>query len=311
MKNKAFSLITVLLSVFLFVSLGYAQKVEDKTKTTSDISSIDPAIITALKGEWKNQLNSILNIESIDSTTGQITGKYNSGSGTSGGNYALIGWVNTEPPPTPQANNVTVISFSVRWANATTNYGSVASWNGYYTVRDGKPTIVGQWLLSRANSSFVWDHIYAGQDVFMRKSGTEKNSVPTTTIDPAIIAALKGEWKNQLNSILNIESINSTTGQVTGKYRSGSGAGNDYFPMIGWINTQQPPTPYADNATVISFSVRWAKPGVNYGSVASWNGYYAVKDGKPTIVGQWLLSRANSSFVWDHTYAGQDIFLRP
>jgi hypothetical protein len=175
MKTKLLYVISILLLAFLFVSSIQAQKKKYIAKNNSKKKvaaktitpgPIDPAVIAALIGDWKNQLGSTLKIMSIDANTGQLTGKYKSPSGTSGDEFSAIGWINTATPVTG-GNNVVVVSFSVRWANATVNYGSVTAWNGYYAA-GSNPKIVGQWLLSRANSSFEWDHILAGQDTFSR-----------------------------------------------------------------------------------------------------------------------------------------------
>jgi hypothetical protein len=121
------------------------------------VNPIDPTVAKKLEGEWHNQLKSTLIIKSVDPQTGAITGSYRSPSGTTGNPFPLVGWVNVVEPA-EKKDNVVIVSFSVRWGT----YGSITAWNGYF--RDNK--IVGQWLLTRSNSDFPWDHILTGQDQF-------------------------------------------------------------------------------------------------------------------------------------------------
>ena len=126
-------------------------------------SQIDRGVITQMVSTWKNQLGSTLTITGIDPGTGAMTGNYTSPSGTGGNPYPLVGWVNTAPIDPKAPSNVTVVSFSVNWGAL----GSVTAWNGYYDPKTS--IIVGQWLLSRANSQYIWDHILTGQDQFTRQ----------------------------------------------------------------------------------------------------------------------------------------------
>jgi hypothetical protein len=117
-----------------------------------------------LKGDWVNQLKSTLSITSIDASTGRIEGTYTSPSGTGGESHTLIGWVNSAPSSTGK-DNVPVVSFSVQWGG----YGSITSWTGYCSIRDGAPTITTLWNLTQANSKFSWDHIVSNSDLFTPK----------------------------------------------------------------------------------------------------------------------------------------------
>ena len=155
-------LCTFLAAVCLFVVANNlpAQSPTDTSTPPVAASGVDPAIINELQGSWKNQLGSTLAIKQIDVTTGQITGTYKSPSGTSGQEFPVLGWVIHSAPA--GKDNVVVVSFSVRWGP----YGSVTSWNGSYKLVDGKPVILGQWLLVRSNSDFAWDHTLTGLDTF-------------------------------------------------------------------------------------------------------------------------------------------------
>ena len=55
-------------------------------------------VTKGLVGEWVNELGSTLKITDIDSSSGRISGIYNSSSGTSGKSFPLIGWVNHQIP---------------------------------------------------------------------------------------------------------------------------------------------------------------------------------------------------------------------
>ncbi|HTS17713.1 MAG TPA: avidin/streptavidin family protein [Verrucomicrobiae bacterium] len=151
------TLLRVMFSLFVCCQ-GYSQHAQ-----AAATNPVDPAIITQLTGTWTNQLRSTLTITKIDPTTGQISGNYTTPSAGST-QYPLIGWVNTQPPSTNHPDNAVVISFSVRWGDI----GSVAAWNGIYTTNNKQSTITGQWLLSRPNSDFSWDHVLVGQDQFHR-----------------------------------------------------------------------------------------------------------------------------------------------
>lgn len=124
------------------------------SRTTTDCNN--------LVGTWKNELNSTLTIESVDATTGAITGKYTSPSGTGGQDFPLVGWVNEAAASTTHPHNVKVISFAVRWGS----YGSITSWTGYCLTENSVPTLYMQWHLVRANSDFKWDHIITNHDRF-------------------------------------------------------------------------------------------------------------------------------------------------
>jgi hypothetical protein len=125
-------------------------------------------------------------------------------------------------------------------------------------------------------------------------------------VDPAVIAKLTGTWTNQMESTLTISNIDPASGQITGNYVSSTGASPTAFPLLGWVNTSAPNTNHVDHAVVVSFSVRWG----TFGSVTAWNGTYTTHDKQPEIVGQWLLSRPNTDFAWDHVLVGQDQFHR-
>lgn len=128
---------------------------------------------------------------------------------------------------------------------------------------------------------------------------TNTNNTFTT-----VTKGLVGEWVNELGSTLKITNIDSSSGKISGIYKSSSGTSGKSFPLIGWVNYQIP-QPDSDNAVVVCFSVHWGK----HGSVTTWNGTYHIEKQNPMIKSQWLLVRSNSKFVWDHMLTGNSTFL--
>jgi len=118
-------------------------------------------------------------------------------------------------------------------------------------------------------------------------------------------ANLVGTWTNQLGSTLNITAVDANTGQITGNYKSPSGAGQTEFPLIGWVNTKAP-VQGKDNVTVVSFSVRWG----SIGSITTWAGYIRAANNVTTLTAQWFLTRPISDFPWDHILTNQDVFTK-
>jgi len=118
------------------------------------------------------------------------------------------------------------------------------------------------------------------------------------------IRGLVGEWVNEQGSILEIMNIDSSSGKISGSYKSSSGTSGKSFPLIGWVNYQIP-RQAGDNAVVVCYSVHWGQ----YGSVTTWNGTYHFKNPSPEIKTQWLLVRSNSKYVWDHTHLGSSTFV--
>jgi len=118
-----------------------------------------------------------------------------------------------------------------------------------------------------------------------------------------VTKGLVGEWVNDLGSILKITNIDSSSGRISGIYKSSSGTSGKSFPLIGWVNYQNP-QPATDNAVVVCFSVHWGQ----HGSVTTWNGTYHFEEQNSMIKTQWLLVRSNSKFVWDHMLTGSSTF---
>lgn len=117
---------------------------------------------------------------------------------------------------------------------------------------------------------------------------------------------MSGVWKNQLGSTLGIESIDSKTGAVSGYYISPSGTKGEKYSLSGWFTKAvNPPVPAADNASVISFTVRWG----DYGTITAWTGYcYEDDKGLPTLKTLWNLVSRSSEYRWGHIRTDSDSF---
>lgn len=118
----------------------------------------------SLIGSWKNQLGSTLHIETVNDSTGLVTGYYTSPEGTSGERCNMQGWINSSSTRDGQ-HQVTPITFSVRWGE----YGSVTAWSGYYELRNGEPAIFTVWHLVRSSVEFSYEHVIAGSDIFTKE----------------------------------------------------------------------------------------------------------------------------------------------
>ena len=136
------------------------------------LSSVAPGQVPAtfiqaqLMGKWTQHYTGMslqgatLNITSVDSVTGQLKGKWTPPSGAAGGKeFDVVGWVSSSPPR-EKLDNVITISFSV----SLTTYGSITSYTGYF--KDNKITV--SWFNIKPNTTYEWDHISTGQDIFTK-----------------------------------------------------------------------------------------------------------------------------------------------
>jgi len=126
----------------------------------------DASTQARLTGKWTQHYTGLslegasLIITSIDSSSGRITGKWIPPSGPAGGKeFEVVGWVGSAPPR-DKADNVITISFTV----SLTTYGSITSYTGYF--KDNK--ITASWFNIKPNSTYEWDHISTGQDIFTK-----------------------------------------------------------------------------------------------------------------------------------------------
>jgi hypothetical protein len=94
-------------------------------------------------------------------------------------------------------------------------------------------------------------------------------------------------------------------GQLSGLFISSLQTGDESFVMTGWANDAPPPEAGLDHLTAITFAVNWD----DYGSLSSWAGGCAIKDGVPTMSMIWNLVLANAQFEWDHILSNSDVFI--
>ena len=132
-----------------------------------------------------------------------------------------------------------------------------------------------------------------------------------TKAKPPTCAQPLGKWNDEVKSVIEIKTYDTTTGAISGQYISRSGAGS--WPMVGWINSAPVESSASgkagkgDHTEVITFAVRWGK----LGSVSAWTGTCGVNSqssGAEQISALWHTTRSNTGFEWDHTLTGSDRF---
>ena len=126
----------------------------------------DTSIPSRLIGKWTQHYTGMslqgatLSITSVDPVTGQLKGTWTPPSGAAGSKeFEVVGWVGSAPSR-EKLDNVITISFSV----SLTTYGSITSYTGYF--KDNK--ITASWFNIKPNSTYEWDHISTGQDIFTK-----------------------------------------------------------------------------------------------------------------------------------------------
>lgn len=110
---------------------------------------------------------------------------------------------------------------------------------------------------------------------------------------------LSGIWKNELGSVLAIDSIDHDRGIIHGEYRSSSGVDGKVFPLQGWINWGE-----KKQVPSISFTVRWT----GYGSITSWSGYCDQDKMGPFIKTLWHLVRPDTEHSWERVISNSSVF---
>ena len=116
-----------------------------------------------LKGSWVNELGSTLIISSVKGN-GQLSGQFISSTQAGDESFVVMGWVNDTSPP-EGLDHLTAITFAVNWDD----YGSLSSWAGGCSIKNGVPTMSMIWNLVLANAQFEWDHILSNSDIFRPK----------------------------------------------------------------------------------------------------------------------------------------------
>jgi hypothetical protein len=111
-----------------------------------------------LSGTWKNELGSIMRLWT---SSGQLTGVYESTVGEAKYTYPLVGAYNRD-------NNTTTVAFVVAWVNG--GFGdsnSATAWSGQLS-EDG--TIHTTWMLTKLTDlANLWQSTIVGTNVFVRQ----------------------------------------------------------------------------------------------------------------------------------------------
>lgn len=123
--------------------------------------ALEPAMRSRLLGRWTNPVDGlVIEITSIDLTSGQIRGKVSPTSGPAAADeHELIGWVSAAP--LKQAfDNVVPITFSTTLYE----YGTLPVWAGF--LREDK--LITMHYLVWPNRPYSWDHISTFQETWTR-----------------------------------------------------------------------------------------------------------------------------------------------
>jgi hypothetical protein len=123
--------------------------------------ALEPAVKSRLLGRWTNPVDGlIIEISSLDLTSGQIRGRVSPTSGPAAANeHELIGWVSAAPHKEP-FDNVVPITFSTTLYE----YGTLPVWAGF--LRDDR--LVTMHYLVWPNRPYSWDHISTFQETWTR-----------------------------------------------------------------------------------------------------------------------------------------------
>ncbi len=121
-------------------------------------------------GKWYDELKSVVEIQTYDTTTGALSGQYIARSGA--GSWPMVGWINSTPAESSasgkagKGNHADVFTLLVHWGSKP---GSVTAWTGTCTVnsKSGLAQISTLWHTGRPNTNLEWEHILTGSEVFV------------------------------------------------------------------------------------------------------------------------------------------------
>lgn len=116
-----------------------------------------------MKGIWKNELGSILQISKV-SDAGLISGEYRNyvSNNITPIKVPITGWVNQA---NDGSNIAPVISFAASWGRKA---GSITSWTGYCTKNDAEQdSITTIWNLVKSNTDVEWGRIITNSNTFL------------------------------------------------------------------------------------------------------------------------------------------------
>ena len=128
---------------------------------------------------------------------------------------------------------------------------------------------------------------------------------------PPTCAQPLGKWNDETKSVIEIQTYDTATGAISGRFIEYSGAGS--WPIVGWINSAPAKSSApgkagkGDHRDVFTLAVRWGE----HGSVTAWIGTCAVnsQSGLAQISTLWHTSRPNTEFEWRHTLTGSEVFV--
>ena len=122
---------------------------------------LDASLKPRLLGKWSNPVdNLVIEISSLDLTSGEIRGKVSPTSGPAAADeHELIGWVSAAPPK-ESYDNVVPVTFTTTLYE----YGTLPVWAGF--LRDDK--LITLHYLVWPNRPYPWDHISTFQETWTR-----------------------------------------------------------------------------------------------------------------------------------------------
>ncbi len=125
------------------------------------LQPLSPAIRASLLGKWTNPVDRVvIEIISVDLTSGQLQGKEWPTTGPASGNeHDIVGWVSAAPLR-ENFDNVIPVTFST----SLHEYGTLPVWAGF--LRDGQ--LITMHYLVWPNRAYPWDHISTFQETWTR-----------------------------------------------------------------------------------------------------------------------------------------------
>jgi hypothetical protein len=125
------------------------------------LAPLDPSLPAKLLGRWTNEVDRlVVEISSVDPTSGAIKGRLNPTTGPAAANgHEVVGWVSSAPPK----ENMDSV-FPITFSSTLYEYGTVPVWAGFW--RDGKLVTMSYNLWP--NRTYSWDHISTFQETWTR-----------------------------------------------------------------------------------------------------------------------------------------------
>lgn len=115
-----------------------------------------------LTGKWESDTNALIDIQSVDPLTGQVSGNYVATARTTSEVYKLSGITSSAPPEKGKDSNLKTLAFMVRLGKN----GMISTWSGVCTPTRGKPVLRMIWNMVNPNGLKNWEHILTGYNTF-------------------------------------------------------------------------------------------------------------------------------------------------